>query len=72
MLFDPCVPIVINAHIQFFPELDRRLSLVFDDRTDIQLSDAHDPVRNGMNFILIHVELLFIYFADHDLPVGTH
>lgn len=62
-LFDP-PEAICDAQVELCSEFYRGCGFSPDDRPDVWLADAYDPVRNGMDTIVIHVFLLFVDFPD--------
>ena len=62
-LFDP-PEAIRNAQVELCSEFYRSCGFSTDDRPDVWLADAYDPVRNGMDTIVINVFLLLVDFPD--------
>ena len=60
----------VQTDIHFCPEFHWRGCLPADNRTDVRLADTDDPVRDRVDFVLIHVPLLFIDFIDYSKLPG--
>lgn len=56
---------IIDAHIQLHSELRWSFGFPSDDRPDVGLADAHDPIRDLVCPVAVHVVLLFVDLSDH-------
>ena len=58
----------VKTQIRFCSKFHWCTRLSTDNRTDVRLADADNPVRNQMYFVLIHVLLLFVDFVNDAKP----
>ena len=59
-MLNPSKPSFINAEMKFGSKFRRGFRLAADNRPDIWLAYAYNPVFNRMCLIVIHILLLFI------------
>ena len=63
-LLQPRMAEFVHAHVVLRPEFDGRLDLATDDRTDVGLGDADNPLRDAVLLLVEHLLLLGVELAD--------
>ena len=66
--FYACHTPFIKAYIKLCSKLYRGFCFTSDNRTNVWLAYADNPVCNGMDSVVIHVLLLFVDFIDNSKP----
>ena len=65
----PRMPVLVYAHVVLRPELHRRFRLPADNRPQVRLVEAHDPVVHPVHLVLVHVSLLPVKLQDGQVEI---